>query len=87
MGQILENGYELKTTFWNDFTIADAFGVDAIKDTFERAFNEWRNNVVYVTELAMVMSWKSCAYYGKNKKASPSTEDFSAEGAVTDINH
>ncbi len=67
MGQILENGYELKTTFWNDFTIADAFGVDAIKDTFERAFNEWRNNVVYVTELAMVMSWKSCAYYGKNE--------------------
>ena len=67
MGQILENGYELKTTFWDDFTIADAFGVDAIKDTFERAFNEWRNNVVYVTELAMVMSWKSCDYYGKNE--------------------
>jgi len=56
MGQILENGYELKTTFWDDFTIADAFGVDAIKDTFERAFNEWRNNVAYVTELAMVIS-------------------------------
>jgi hypothetical protein len=25
MGQRLENGYELKTTFWSDFTIADAF--------------------------------------------------------------
>jgi len=67
MGQVLENGYELKTTFWQDFTIADAFGVDAIKDTFNRAFNEWKTNLEYVTELAMVMSWKSCGYYGKNE--------------------
>ena len=66
MGKRLSNGYELKTTFWEDFTIADAFGVDAIKDTFKRAFNEWKTNIEYVTELAMVMSWKSCSYYEKN---------------------
>ena len=35
------NGYETFTTFWQDFTIADRFGVSAIKDTFKRAFNEW----------------------------------------------
>lgn len=68
MGIILENGYELKTTFWNDFTIADTYGVEAVNDTFNRAFNEWKNNVEYITELAMVMSWKSCYYYGKNKR-------------------
>lgn len=27
------------TTFFMDFSIADKFGDDAIKDTFERAFN------------------------------------------------
>ena len=68
MGKRLSNGYELKTTFWEDFTIADAFGVDAIKDTFKRAFNEWKTNIEYVTELAMVMSWKSCSYYEKNEE-------------------
>ena len=31
---MIVNGYEMKTTFWNDFTIADAFGINAIKDTF-----------------------------------------------------
>ena len=31
-------GYVPKTTFWDDFTIADAFGVNAIIDTFCRAF-------------------------------------------------
>ena len=30
------------TTFWQDFSIADAFGVAAIKDTFKRAFAEWK---------------------------------------------
>lgn len=67
MGQILDNGYKLKTTFWMDFTVADAFGADAILDTFNRAFDDWKDNVIYVTELAMVMSWKSCYWYGKNE--------------------
>lgn len=63
----LENGYETKTTFFEDFNIANAFGADAIKDTFERAFNEWKNNLEYVTELAMVMSIYSCYFYEKNE--------------------
>ena len=49
MGIKLENGYETKTTFWEDFTIADAFGVDAINDTFKRSFDGWKNNVEHVT--------------------------------------
>ncbi len=31
-----ENGYELQTTFWEDFSIADRFGLSAIQDTFKR---------------------------------------------------
>lgn len=42
----LDNGYEMQTTFWQDFTIADAFGIDAIKDTFNRAFKEWKDNYI-----------------------------------------
>ena len=68
MGQVLENGYEMKTTFWSDFSIADAFGDDAITDTFNRAYKEWKNDIIYATELAMVMSWKSCDWYEKNEE-------------------
>jgi hypothetical protein len=68
MGQILSNGYELKTTFWEDFTIADSFGLEAIRDTFNRSFYNWKNDVEYITDLAMVMSWKSCYYYDKNQE-------------------
>ena len=60
--------YEMKTTFWQDFTIADAFGEDAVKDTFKRAFGEWKHNVVYVTELVLVMNWKCWDHYHVDNK-------------------
>lgn len=57
------NGYKTITTFYQDFTIADAFGPSAIKDTFNRAFNEWKDNYKYLTELVMVLNWKIWEYY------------------------
>lgn len=29
-----ENGYNVQTTFWEDFSAADIFGLSAIQDTF-----------------------------------------------------
>ena len=66
----LPNGYEMTTTFWEDFTIADAFGIEAIKDTFNRAFNEWKTNYVYLTELVIVLNWKIWFWYEKNDEFS-----------------
>lgn len=60
-------GYETITTFYEDFTIADRFGVSAIRDTFNRAFNEWKNNYKYLTELVMVLNWKIWEHYEKNE--------------------
>lgn len=51
-----------QTTFWEDFSIAEDFGLDAIRDTYERAFNDWKTNHIYLTELAMVLNWKCWAY-------------------------
>jgi hypothetical protein len=62
-----ENGYECKTTFWSDFSIADRFGIKAVKDTFNRAFEEWKNNVTYVTELTLVLNHKIWQHYEKNE--------------------
>ena len=55
--------YELQTTFWTDFSIADGFGVDAVQDTYNRAFEEWKDHLVYLTELAMVMYHKCWQHY------------------------
>lgn len=58
-----ENGYELQTTFWEDFSIADCLGIAAIKDTYNRAFDEWKNDYKYLTELILVLNHKIWLYY------------------------
>lgn len=63
MSIILPNGYKLKSTFFEDFSIADAFGSKAVKDTFRRAFKEWKNNLEYATELSIVMNLKCWYWY------------------------
>ena len=52
-------GYKQITTFFEDFSIADRFGTSAIKDTYKRAFKGWKTNTEYITELDMVLNWKS----------------------------
>ena len=59
------NEYECVTTFWQDFTIADKFGLEAIKDTFNRAFREWRDDRIYGTELAMILNHKCWFHFTK----------------------
>lgn len=62
-----ECGYDVKTTFWDDFTLAERHGgVSAVKDTYKRAFKEWHNNVEYVTELAIVLNHKIWQHYEEN---------------------
>ena len=63
--------YELQTTFWSDFSIADMFGLNAIRDTYKRAFAEWKSDYKYLTELVMVTNWKLWEHYenGRNDYA------------------
>ena len=50
-----ENGYELQTTFWEDFSI--------VLDTFNRAFREWKGDYKFLTELTLVLNHKIWQYY------------------------
>lgn len=59
--------YECQTTFWEDFSIAERFGKSAILDTYERAFEEWKDNYIYLTELVMVLNHKIWQWYEKNE--------------------
>ena len=62
------NGYTFFTTFWDDFSIAEMFGIDAITDTAKRALNAWKDDIKYITELAIVLNYKSWAFYDANNK-------------------
>lgn len=45
------NGNEVKTTFWEDFSIAERFGLSAIQDTFNQAPKSGKEDYEFLTEL------------------------------------
>lgn len=55
--------YECQTTFWQDFSIAEKFGKEAIIDTYKRARKEWGKDKNYGTELSMVLNHKCWFHY------------------------
>lgn len=61
-----ETGYKPFTTFWQDFSIADTYGLQAIQDTFNRAFDEWKEDYKDLTELVLVLNHKICYHYVEN---------------------
>lgn len=54
---------KFKTTFFQDFTIADYFGVKSVKDTYREAFEGWKDDVKYFTELVVALNWKLWQHY------------------------
>ena len=70
-------GYKPQTTFWDDFMIAEKFGVDAVRDTYNRAMRALRGNYIYLTELVMVLNWNIWYWNGAGtKKAEELTEVY-----------
>lgn len=53
------------TTFTQDFAIAEAYGIPAIKDTYNRAFAGWKNCYKYLAELAMTLNHRIHHWYYK----------------------
>ena len=60
-------GYKPISTFYEDFSIADMFGVNAVKDTYKRAMASWKNDYKMLTELVMVLNWKIWRWYESNE--------------------
>ena len=58
-----------ENTFFMDFSIADVFGANAVKDTYKRAFNEWKDDYKMLTALVITLNHKIYQHYeAKNNK-------------------
>ena len=53
--------------FFQDFSIADAFGVRAIKDTYKRGLEYAKTDYKVLTEFVMVLNWKIWEHYEDNE--------------------
>lgn len=56
----------ITTTFWEDFSIADKYGIAGVKDTYKRAFSEWKDDYKFFTELTLVLNHKIWQHYESN---------------------
>ena len=62
-------GYEPQTTFYEDFSIADMFGISAIKDTYKRGLETCKAlGYIYLTEFVMALNWKIWEHYQHNDR-------------------
>ena len=62
-------GYKPQTTFYEDFSIADAFGISAIKDTYKRGLETAQAlGYIYLTEFVLALNWKIWEHYEHNEK-------------------
>lgn len=55
------------TTFMQDFTIADAFGIKAIKDTYQGGW-QYLHDVEMMAEFVAVLNHKIWEHYGHNNE-------------------
>lgn len=60
--------YHFKSSFADDFSIADKGGESAIRDTFERSFNDFKADYIMLTELCIILNWKLWEYHEKNNE-------------------
>lgn len=73
--QMAETGHETNTMLWNDFTIADYYGIKSVMDTYNKALNASKSydaekkknkyNEKVIAELYIVLNWKIWALYEK----------------------
>lgn len=75
----------LSTTFVSDFNIAESFGLGAVKDTFTRAFREWKTNYRYLTDLVITLNHKIWQHYGIAKNNIRNTEVFNEHMKMSEL--
>lgn len=69
---------DFSTTFMMDYAIADRFGPDAVRDTYRRAFDAWKDDVRYMADMVIVLNQRCWMWYAKYERSGDErAEEFS----------
>lgn len=55
--------FKFQTTFWEEFSIADTYGQGAIIKHYVLAFEQWKDNLDFLTELVLVLNLKISQWF------------------------
>ena len=76
-------GYKPITTFYEDFSIADRFGIEAVLDTYRRGLMTAESlGYEYLTEFVMVLNWKIWEHFERNESLARVYNDLWEEADI-----
>ena len=55
--------FHFESTFWEEFSIADGYGPDGVREHYDLVFKQWKDNLRFLTELVLVLNWKIYQWY------------------------
>lgn len=50
--------FKFESSFWEEFSIAEDHGGDAVREHYDLVFPQWKGNLKYLTELVLVLNIK-----------------------------
>ena len=56
--------YNFESTFYEEFCVAEEYGADGIREHYDLVFNQWKDNLKFLTELVLVLNLKIFLWYG-----------------------
>lgn len=85
---MIEEDYKFKTTYWRDFSIADKFGVKAVRDAYRRIRPQAELQAMDFAELVLVLNWKIWEHYKSDSELANTYNDLWTEADnMIDSNH
>lgn len=55
--------FQFETSFWEEFSIAESYGPQGIREHYNLVFPQWKGNVRFLAELVLVLNWKIYQWY------------------------
>lgn len=55
--------YKFESSFWEEFSIAEDYGPEGIRKHYDTVFEQYRDNLNFLTELVLVLNWKIYQWY------------------------
>ena len=56
--------FKFESSFWEEFSIAENYGTDGIREHYKVVFDQWKDNLKFLTELVLVLNIKIFLWYG-----------------------
>ena len=56
--------FKFESSFWEEFSIAEEYGPEGIRRHYDTVFDQYKDNLKYLTELVLVLNIKIFIWYG-----------------------